>query len=342
MSNKSSSSHAEQVRQRRRTTRRTTAPTMHASDTPIPAYKPRAAYLPGDAHSLKSARVMRSATAVRKGQSAFVKGGTKPRKTRSKGNKGVAFSLGRTNVRAPALNLPHFSPRWISGGLTLLLGFMLYAMWTANTFIISTVDVSGNKRLATTDIFGQVGVTGEPIFKAIPSVIEDNLHTAFPDLQSVKVHLGLPNKVIINVVERKPVLAWYQDEAVTWIDANGVAFTPRGDVPGLIQVSAKLSPPKLPEDPNRSVYDQLFISPEMVGAFEALAPSVPAGITMTYDPAYGAGWQDPRGWNVYFGQDMKDMASKLQIYQSIVDTFNRQGIQPTIISVAYMDAPFYK
>ncbi len=50
---------------------------------------------------------------------------------------------------------------------------------------------------------------------------------------------------------------------------------------------------------------------------------------MTYDPQYGMGWQDPRGWSVYFGQNIQDIPMKLVIYQSIVDTFIRQGIQPT-------------
>ncbi len=33
---------------------------------------------------------------------------------------------------------------------------------------------------------------------------------------------------------------------------------------------------------------------------------------------------------------------KLKVYQSMVDTFTRQGIQPTLISVEFLDAPFYK
>ncbi len=77
-------------------------------------------------------------------------------------------------------------------------------------------------------------VAGQPIFKAVPAKIEQNLRTAFPDLASVKVHVSLPNHIIVDVVERNPLLVWYQDGAVTWIDAEGVAFMPRGDVQGLI------------------------------------------------------------------------------------------------------------
>ena len=41
----------------------------------------------------------------------------------------IAFSLGHTAVRAPLLNLPNLGSRWVSAGLTLLLGFLLYTMW---------------------------------------------------------------------------------------------------------------------------------------------------------------------------------------------------------------------
>ncbi len=63
---------------------------------------------------------------------------------------------------------------------------------------------------------------------------------------------------------------------------------------------------------------------------------------MIYDPQYGLGWQDPRGWSVYFGQNTQNIAMKLEVYQSLVENIISQGIQPTLISMAYPDAPFYK
>ncbi len=80
----------------------------------------------------------------------------------------------------------------------------------------------------------------------------------------------------------------------------------------------------------------------MVRALTVLAPDVPAGMPMTFDPQYGMGWQDPRGWTVYFGQNTKDVPMKLKVYQAIVDALTFQGVQPTLISVEYLNAPFYK
>jgi len=254
----------------------------------------------------------------------------------------LAFSLGRADVRAPALNIPQLGPRWISAALTLLLGFMLYTMWTASTFTVSAAEVRGNQRLSSEDVNSMLGLAGQPIFKALPARIETNLRTAFPDLASVKVHVSLPNHIIVDVVERMPILVWYQAGAVTWIDANGVAFMPRGEVQGLIQVASTGTPPKVPSDTNKLLLDQPFIAPELVKAMVALSPYLPAGVSMTFDPQYGMGWQDPRGWSVYVGQSTQDIPMKLVVYQAIVDTFIRQGIQPTLINVEYLDAPFYK
>ena len=63
---------------------------------------------------------------------------------------------------------------------------------------------------------------------------------------------------------------------------------------------------------------------------------------MVYDPQYGIGWQDPRGWQIFFGVTMDNLPLKVQAYQAIMDMLSLKGVQPTLISVAYLDAPFYK
>jgi cell division protein FtsQ len=253
----------------------------------------------------------------------------------------IAFSIGRTAVHAPRLALPQFGTRWTSGVLTLLLIFILYTLWNASTFRVKTAEIHGNQRLSTAEVNAMLGMIGQPIFKVIPTQIATNLRNALTDLASVEVIVGFPNRITVNVVERLPVLTWSQDGAVKWIDVNGMAFTPHGDVTGLVQVKAA-NTPQVPLDPALPLYEQKFIAPEMVQALLALATDVPAGMTMTFDPMYGMGWQDPRGWTVYFGQTTKDILMKKMVYQAIVDTLTRQGVQPSLISVEYLDAPFYK
>ena len=254
----------------------------------------------------------------------------------------IAFTLGRAKVRTPVINIPQLGPRWVSAGLTLLLCFMLYAMWTATPFMVTAADIRGNQRLGASEINTMLGFLGQPIFKAIPAQITANLQTAFPDLESVTVRLGLPNRIIVDVVERKPILAWYQDGALTWIDTGGVAFTPRGEDPGLIQVAATGAPPTVSLNQALPSLGQKFIAPEIVQALVVLASEGPAGMPVIFDPQYGMGWQDPRGWTVYFGQTASDIRMKMDVYNAIVDSLSLQGVQFSLISVEYLNAPFYK
>ena len=263
------------------------------------------------------------------------------RSSRRSGND-YSFSLGRADVRAPSLSIPQLGSRWISLVGSALLVFLLYTMWTSSAFTVASATVHGNERLGAADINSVLGMVGEPIFKAVPANLVNNLHAAFPDLASVRVSVGFPNHINITVVERTPVLAWYQNDSVTWIDGNGVAFRPRGQVNGLIQVSANGTPPKVETDPSTPLYAMPYIDPAMVKAMVTLSPYVPSGAPMVYDPKYGMGWQDPRGWSVYFGGNTQDIPMKLVVYKAIVDAFTKQGIQPTMVSMEYLDAPFYK
>ena len=345
MTTKPTPPRSELIRQRRTSEKSTKPPARRSTrSSSRPAFRPQTVYLPGEARRVTS-RPIQSPAVKKPAQGRHARGmatvrGSKARPERKSYD--VAFSVGRTDVRAPVLTMPQLGPRWVSGVLTLLLGFMRYTMWTASTFTVSAAAVSGNERITTEDVNGGLGVSGEPIFKVVPTQIENNLRTVFPDLASVKVQVSFPNHVAVKVIERMPVLIWYQDGKTTWIDQNGVAFMPRGEVQGLVQVFATGSPRGLIPDENKSILDQVFIQPAMVNAIVALAPYVPQGVSMTYDPQYGMGWQDPRGWSVYFGQNIQNIQMKLKVYQSMVDTFIRQGIQPTLISVEYLDAPFYK
>jgi hypothetical protein len=253
----------------------------------------------------------------------------------------AVFTVSKTRVHTPGITLPQFNIRWVSALLTAVLLFVLYTLWTSSTFIVTGAEITGNQRLGAAEIFASLHLTGKPIFSAVPAQMEADLRAAYPDLSAVRVRVAFPNRVIVEVIERTPILAWYQNGAMGWIDASGVAFPPRGAADGLINVVASGTPPQVP-DAALPVYEQAYVPPGMVQALAALYPYVPAGVPMIYDPQYGMGWQDPRGWQVFFGHTTDDIALKVQMYQSIVDTLAREGRQPTLISLAYLDAPFYK
>lgn len=256
----------------------------------------------------------------------------------------TSFSMPGIEVHMPGISIHGAEVKWrlLSFTLSLLLGAALYLAWTLPEFRASAAQINGNQRVSADEINAVLSSTEQPIFTLMPSDLENRLRLNYAELASVKVTLGLPNIVIVNVVERQPVILWQQGDGYTWIDDSGVAFRPRGAADNIIPVTALAAPaPGLPseKDPLSPVP---YISADTVKAIKTLAPSVPQGTTMIYDPQYGLGWSDSRGWQAFFGSDAKDMALKVQVYQALVTSLTQQGIYPAFISVQYANAPYYR
>ena len=69
---------------------------------------------------------------------------------------------------------------------------------------------------------------------------------------------------------------------------------------------------------------------------------MPADTVLVYDSEHGLGWNDPNGWEVFFGDEDQEMDMKLLVYQALVEHLQSEGIQPAMISVEYVHAPYYR
>jgi hypothetical protein len=260
----------------------------------------------------------------------------------------VALNVPGAELHLPALPAIRLNWRLASGLLTAFLLALLFHLWTSPNYRIDMVEVTGLKRLTDNDINTVLGLSGQPIFAAEPQHIQQALQQAFPDLKSITVKVGLPAKVLVTVDERLPVISWQQDGREQWIDAEGMAFPPRGNGGKLVIVEAKDSP-SAPEPSlvkasleKASSGARRLLSPEMVAAIEKIATQAPQDTPLLFTNDHGLGWQDPHGWNVYFGLDISNMEMKLLVYQAMVERLQKDGIQPALISVEYIHAPYYR
>jgi len=85
-----------------------------------------------------------------------------------------------------------------------------------------------------------------------------------------------------------------------------------------------------------------FLPDDLSKTITALSMNLPEGSNLVFDPQYGLGWNDPKGWKVFFGHSYQESALKLQVYQIMLDHLAKENIQPTMISVEYPNAPFYR
>ena len=64
----------------------------------------------------------------------------------------------------------------------------------------------------------------ENVFSLSPQSVGHNLVAANPGVREVRLSVGWPNRVTLNVKERVPILAWQQGGVGYWVDAEGVFF----------------------------------------------------------------------------------------------------------------------
>lgn len=259
----------------------------------------------------------------------------------------VALPTPGVEMRLPSL--PSIKVSWRIFSLLLMIGFsaLLYYVWTSPIFHVQDVQVEGMVLFQSDRISRSLLVYNKPIFLVDPQEIERQLLSKFDGLHDVSVQVGFPAKVAIFVQERQPMLIWIGGTDSQWIDTLGYSFPPLGDVENLIQVESSAPPPAsyVPaEQESLEGVDtpERVMSPTMVASIIALSEFVPEGVALRFDTLHGFGWTDPAGWEVYFGMDDENMQMKLSIYTEIIHRLKADGVQPALVSLEYLGAPYYR
>ncbi len=266
----------------------------------------------------------------------------------------VSLDAVGAEISMPAI--PMVRPGWrlISGILVAGMVMMVFLLNNAPAFQVKSAHLSGLQRLTQADVEAVLDLNGKSIVTVDPAAVKAGLMEAFPELSAVSISVWLPSGVSIAVRERQPVLAWKTKDVITWIDGEGAMFSPRGEVGSLLTVESADRPPLGPtlipvsgssssaaaapdakEAPQR-------VDTRVITAAAILATQMPAESAMVYSPLDGLGWTDPRGWKVYFGLKLDNIAEKLSLYQAIADQLTQKGIVPVVISVENVNAPFYR
>ncbi|MGB4594595.1 MAG: FtsQ-type POTRA domain-containing protein [Anaerolineaceae bacterium] len=276
--------------------------------------------------------------------------------SRQQARKRVYMSAGTegTEVRLPALPNVRIGWRFLSALITVVAAGALLYMAISNDLRISNVNLAGAQRVSAEEIIRSITVGGLPIVEVVPTEIEKSILATFSEIGSAKVTVEFPNIVNVIVSERQPLIAWLKEDQVSlWIDKDGYSFNPRGDSTGLLAVHSTGEPPHPlgwvdpksityvnPDEADTSVkpsVDQAFVH-----AVEKLSTILPEGTNLLHKPDTGLGWNDPNGWQVYFGSDSEKIDQKLIVYETIVDSILVQNLHPVMISMEFLHAPYYR
>lgn len=276
-----------------------------------------------------------------------VEGINTPKRQRSRQTKrrfDVVLSTPGAEMRLPSLPRLAIGWRLLSGLLVIGLASLIYLTWTDPVFQVTALQINGLQRLDNQDIASVVGVLGKPIYLVQPEKVQDAIQAAFPEIMSVAVAVRIPAEVQVELVERQPILVWEQDGQTFWVDASGVAFPPRGEDGPSVQVEAVGWPAPSTSEGNPQYENTAvqLLSADMVDAVMRIEEEAPKKTTLVYDSQHGLGWKDSRGWEVFFGTDVEDIDIKLQVYKTLVKRLKKEQVRPELISVEFVNAPFYR
>ncbi len=137
-----------------------------------------------------------------------------------------------------------------------------------------------------------------------------------------------PASCEIRVVERKPIAVWQTAQGVQWIDKEGVAFTPWGEVAELPVVRGPL-----PETPELTL--------QVVQSAQALLRLTGPVEALEYLPLRGLVWNDAQGHRVAFGLGAEAMPARWAVYQQMLAIFEARRIFPWNVDVQVPEAPTY-
>jgi hypothetical protein len=283
------------------------------------------------------------------------------RRTQSRVKRKIAIPLSTsTELQMPALPVVKAGWRMLSFFLVCVLSFAIYTLVTTPALVVEEPEVFGIQRLTANDINTIADISGFPIFMVDPNGAAADIQVAFPELSEVNVKIILPAAVVIEVVERVPVVAWHYDQQTLWIDAEGAIFPARGDLQTpLVSISADMPPTLLPRERAVKAADEegtdsempasapgsmigRRVDPLMLEGILALNEILPEDTMLAFDRLHGMGWSDPAGWNVFIGKKLDDLDIKMAVYKQLVEKINQQDALPSIVSVAQVHAPYYR
>ena len=279
---------------------------------------------------------------------------TTPVINRQRNKVNVPLKTKGAELQLPAFPQIKLGWRLISGAIFVLSLAVVITFTGLNVFSVNAITLEGAERLSPEIVMTQIGVSGMSIVKVDPKQIEATVKEIFPSVKTVKVSAGLPASLTIKVTERQPLVLWEQAGNAYWIDEEGVMFFARGEAEVALRVAATGDPPaamaEMPEtaeeladaDVTEITSGPSRTTPEFIQALFALQAYLPEGSTLQYDPGFGLGWQDPRGWLVYFGSDISNIDLKLVEYETIIAELQAENLTPALISLEFLYAPYYR
>lgn len=229
--------------------------------------------------------------------------------------------------------------RWriTSGVLFLLFGALLLMFLSNDIFYVQAIEVRGNTFLEREEVFAYTDIADLHMFWLDPEQIRENV-LGYPSVADVTVEIGWPpNLLTLHVQERQPAVVWSAGGEESWLDIQGREIQKRSEMPNLLHIRMAQ---EYQGEAQASAVD--FDADFVLGALR-LSDILPEGEGLRYHPAYGLGWTNELGWEIWMGSDGSQlMSEKIKIYNALLRYLTSRAIDVAELNIANPDAPFYR
>lgn len=213
--------------------------------------------------------------------------------------------------------------------LLALVGALVY-FFLSEEFYIYGAEVVGNELVSAEEIYWKSGLEGFSIFFVDPAQVEANL-LRLPEIARAKVSCTLPNRVRIEVVERRPCFIWETPQARYFVDEGGVIMPARREEPGLTVVLSLLSPgERLPRN--------------LVETVRRLQKALPEAKIFQYSQSDGFSFlyeEHGKNWTVYLGDD-EDLAIKVAALKALTQRLASEEIRTESIDLRFRGRAYFR
>jgi len=175
------------------------------------------------------------------------------------------------------------------------------------TFEIIDPVIKNNQYTDTRQIIKEAHLTQHNIFTTNPDETSRRLVAFIPQIKQANVSLGLPNKAIVTITEREPLVVYNFHGHNSWIDADGRIFPAAEQRPDLIH---------LIDEDGAASQDGQHINVDLIRSLTELSPSLGDIKEFHFQAAYGLFFISEEGWRVYLG-NTENLPNKLARWKSI-------------------------
>jgi cell division septal protein FtsQ len=248
--------------------------------------------------------------------------------------------LGRSYEQVAAqeevLVRPAGRPRFRIGqrGFSLILAVVLVSLiaglFISDAFYVYEAVVHGNSLVSSEEIYQGSEVEGYSIFFVDPEQVETAI-CSLADIMEAKVHVSLPNQMIVEVREREAQVIWQTGQERYGVDDDGTILPLRGEEPS-ISISDLDA---LPRQPGEKIDLEILVGVER---YSSLLPEVRR---FDYSQQYGLSFVNENGWRICLG-DADNAGVKVLVMKALVQKLSSQGTTTEFIDLRFQGNPYYR